>query len=531
MTRIVCAVGQISTQIGRIERGRALQYKCVLVSQISSERVTDLFLVAQTFHPERWTVCALYVLAKLRTTQVQAFATGNMANLIPTETDVPSNSNATRNPSGQGRLAVIFRSLKHRNFRLFFSGQLISLIGTWMQTIAEAWLIYRLTGSSVLLGLLGFVSQIPIFLLSPIGGLAADRWPRRRVVIATQVASMLLGFTLAALTLTGRIRVWEIISLATLLGVVNAFDVPARQSFLIEMVGREDLLNAIALNSSMFNGARVAGPAVAGLLVARIGEGWCFFANGVSYFAVLAGLLMMHIEHSLVAHDGSTPIEKLREGLRFVRRAVPIRTLLLLLGLVSFTALPFSVLMPIFADRILHGGATAYGNLMLAVGLGAMFGALVLATRQELRGLGNLVAYSAIGLGVSLTLFSASRWFWASFAALAMAGFTMMMQFTSTNTLIQAMVPDQLRGRVMSLYSMMFLGMSPLGSLVAGKMAEHIGAPITVALGGLTSLVGGVIFARKWPSARASARDLFAAQGMMRTQSLPKVTSPQEPTA
>jgi MFS family permease len=424
-------------------------------------------------------------------------------------------------------MGIVFRSLKHRNFRLFMGGQIISLVGTWMQTIAEAWLIYRLTGSSVLLGLLGFVSQIPIFLLSPIGGLAADRWPRRRVVITTQVASMLLAFTLAALTLTKRINVWEIIVLATLLGVVNAFDVPARQSFLIEMAGREDLLNAIALNSSMFNGARLAGPAIAGLLVARIGEGWCFFVNGVSYFAVLAGLFMMRIEKSQVAHDGSSPIEKLREGFRFVRHAAPVRTLLLLLGVVSFMGLPFSVLIPIFADRILHGGASTYGWLMGAVGLGAMFGALALAMRQELRGLGNIVSYSAIGLGVSLTLFGASRWYFVSLAALALAGFTMMMQFTSTNTLIQAMVPDQLRGRVMSLYSMMFLGMSPLGSLLAGAIADRVGAPITVVLGGVASLAGGIVFARKWPSMRAPARELVAAQGMMRPQQPPEVTSSQ----
>jgi MFS family permease len=452
-----------------------------------------------------------------------------MADTIPAAEEVQPTSSPTPSPAAQGRLTAAFRSLKHRNFRLFFGGQLISLVGTWMQTIAEAWLIYRLTGSSVLLGLLGFVGQIPIFLLSPIGGLAADRWPRQRVVITTQIASMLLGFTLAALTLTGRIRVWEIIMLATLLGVVNAFDVPARQSFLIEMVGREDLLNAIALNSSMFNGARVAGPAVAGLLVARIGEGWCFFVNGVSYIAVLAGLLMMRIENSLVAHDGSSPIEKLCEGFRFVRHARPIRTLLILLGVVSFMALPFSVLMPIFADRILHGGASAYGDLMGAVGLGAMFGALSLAMRQELRGLGKIVAYSAIGLGASLTLFGASRWFWASFVALTLAGFTMMMQFTSINTLIQAMVPDQLRGRVMSLYSMMFLGMTPIGSLVAGAMADRIGAPVTVALGGLASLAGGIVFARKWPSLRGPARELVAAQGMMQPQPPPAVTSPREP--
>jgi MFS family permease len=453
-----------------------------------------------------------------------------MADLTPTAEEVQPTSNPgspAPSPAAQGRFHHAFRSLKHRNFRLFFSGQLISLVGTWMQTIAEAWLVYRLTGSAALLGWLGFVNQIPIFLLSPIGGLAADRWPRQHVVIATQVASMTLGFTLAALTLTHRIHVWEIIVLATLLGVVNAFDVPARQSFLIEMVGREDLLNAIALNSTMFNGARLAGPAVAGLLVAYIGEGWCFFLNGISYIAVIAGLLMMRIEKSLAVHDGNSPIEKLREGLRFVRHATPIRTLLLLLGLVSFTALPFAVLVPIFADRILHRGASGYGTLMGAVGFGAMCGAFTLAMRQQLRGFGNIVAYSAIALGISLTLFGASRWYWFSLVTLTLAGYAMMMQFTSANTLIQAMVPDQLRGRVMSLYSMMFLGMSPLGSLVAGQMAQHVGAPSTVALGGITSLIGGVIFAFKWPSMRAPARELVAAQGMMQPQPPPEVNSSQ----
>jgi MFS family permease len=439
-----------------------------------------------------------------------------MANSIPAATDVQPTINATPDPFGQGRIAIVFRSLKHRNFRLFFVGQIISLVGTWMQTIAQTWLIYQLTGSAVLLGVLGFVSQIPIFLLSPIGGLVADRWPRRSVVLMTQAASMLLAFILAALTLTGRIRVWEIMCLATLLGTVNAFDVPARQSFLIEMVGREDLLNAIALNSSMFNGARLVGPAVAGLLVAWIGEGWCFFANGVSYLAVIAGLLMMRIVNSQAVHDGNSPIEKLREGFRFVRHALPIRALLLLVALVSFMALPFTVLMPIFADRILHGGASAYGTLMGAVGVGALFGALSLAMRQELRGLGTIVAYSAIGLGASIILFSVSRLYWVSVVALTLSGFAMMMQFAATNTLIQAMVPDRLRGRVMSLYSMMFLGMTPLGSLLAGAVAAHIGAPITVAMGGVASLTGGAMFARKWPSMRAPARELVAAQGLLR---------------
>jgi MFS family permease len=449
-----------------------------------------------------------------------------MADSSPNTSEIASPETPAPGAGGPGRAAVAFRALRHRNFQLFFTGQIISLVGTWMQMVAQSWLVYRLTGSSVLLGLLGFVGQIPIFLLSPLAGLAADRWVRRRVVIATQTASMLLAFILAALTMTNRITVREIIVLATALGIVNAFDVPARQSFLIEMVGREDLLNAIALNSSMFNGARVAGPAIAGVLVAVIGEGWCFLLNGVSYLAVIAGLFLMRIENVKPVHDGGAPLEKLREGFRFARHTRPIRALLVLVAIVSFLALPFSVLMPIFAVQILHGGASAYGTLMGAVGVGAMFGALALAMRQQLRGLGNVVAYAATGLGVSLVLFSVSRWFWISFVILVASGFTMMMQFTATNTLIQAMVPDQLRGRVMSLYSMMFLGMTPIGSLLDGYVANYVGAPITVAIGGLASCLGGLAFARKWPSMRGPARDLVAAQGMMAPAPQPEESGP-----
>ena|SRR5579862_852236 len=442
-----------------------------------------------------------------------------MADSAPTTVEISPATPPAPGPAGKGRAAAAFRALRHRNFKLFFSGQIISLIGTWMQTVAQAWLIYRITGSGALLGLLGFVGQIPIFILSPLAGLVADRWPKRAVVVATQTTSMILAFILAALTMTGHIKgrvgVWEIIVLATLLGIVNAFDVPARQSFFIEMVGRDDLLNAIALNSSMFNLARVAGPAIAGALVAIVGEGWCFLLNGVSYLAVIAGLIMMRIKKSERIHDGAAPLEKLREGFRFVRHTKPIRALLVLVSVVSFMALPYTVLMPIFAVKILHGGASAYGTLMGGVGAGAMFGALALAMRQQLRGLGNFVSYSAMGLGFSLVLLSASHWFWISFTILILSGFTMMMQFTATNTLIQAMVPDQLRGRVMSIYSMMFLGMSPLGSLLAGWLADRIGAPVTVAIGGIASLIGGLAFARKWPAMRGPARDLVAAQGMM----------------
>ncbi|MGH9710354.1 MAG: MFS transporter, partial [Candidatus Acidiferrales bacterium] len=251
------------------------------------------------------------------------------------------------------RWSVMFRALRYRNFQLFFAGQLISLIGTWMDNIAEAWLVYRLTGSSLLLGTVAFAGQIPVFLLAPIGGMVADRWDRRRVVIATQSASMVLAGILAGLTLSGRVKVWEVILLASLMGVVNAFDIPARQAFLVEMVGREDLMNAIALNSSMFNGARIIGPAIAGILVASIGEGWCFFANSVSYIAVIAGLLLMRIGRRVVEEHASA-FEHIAEGFRFVRGTAPILALLLLLGLVSLVAMPYSVLMQIFAARILH---------------------------------------------------------------------------------------------------------------------------------------------------------------------------------
>ena len=445
----------------------------------------------------------------------KACGLAEMTETSPTTVDTQTATPPPPAVAGSGRAAVMFRALKHRNFQLFFGGQLISLIGTWMQTVAQSWLIYRLTGSGALLGLLGFVSQIPILLLSPVAGLAADRWPRRRVVIATQTSSMFLAFILAALTLTNHIQIWEIIALATLLGVVNAFDVPARQSFMIEMVGRDDLLNAIALNSSMFNGARVAGPAIAGVLVALVGEGWCFLLNGISYLAVIAGLLLMRIDKALVVHDGAAPLEKLREGFRFVRHTKPIRALLTLSAVVSFMALPYTVLMPIFAVKILHGGASAYGSLMGAVGIGAMIGALAIAMRQQLRGLGNVVAYCSMGLGLSLILFGASRWYLLSLALLVVSGLTMMMEFTSTNTLIQSMVPEQLRGRVMSIYSMMFLGMTPLGSLLAGKAADRIGAPVTVAMGGLVALMAGFAFVRKWPAMRGPARELLAAQGMI----------------
>src|SRR5579863_8758044 len=292
-----------------------------------------------------------------------------------------------RPASRESKLALAVRALRHRNFQLFFAGQLISLVGTWMQTVAQSWLVYRMTNSAFLLGLVGFASQIPVFVMAPIGGIVADRHNRRRVVIATQTASMILAGVLAALTLSHVIQVWQIMVLASALGVVNAFDIPARQSFLIDMVGREDLMNAIALNSSMFNGARIIGPAVAGILVASIGEGWCFFANAVSYIAVIAGLLLMRIEHAAKLAQEGSPVQLILEGFAFARNTGPIRAILLLLGMVSFVGMPYTVLMPVFADKILHGGARALGILMCSTGVGALLGAASLAARVGVRGL------------------------------------------------------------------------------------------------------------------------------------------------
>src|SRR5438270_5995471 len=278
------------------------------------------------------------------------------------------------------------RALRHRNYQLFFAGQLISLIGTWMDQIAESWLVYRLTGSALLLGTVAFASQIPVFLLAPIGGALADRADRRKILVATQSSMMLLTFVLAWLTLSHRVQIWHVVTLAALTGVVNALDLPARQAFVVDMVSRADLVNAIALNSSMFNGARIIGPALAGIVVAAIGEGWCFFANGVSFLAVIAGLAMMKIDRPRLAIEGS-PLENIIEGFKFVAQSKPVRALMLLLGLVSFTAMPYAVLMPLFADKILHGGAQALGLLMGSSGVGALGGAVTLATRKSLKGL------------------------------------------------------------------------------------------------------------------------------------------------
>ncbi|MHB8215809.1 MAG: MFS transporter [Candidatus Sulfotelmatobacter sp.] len=431
--------------------------------------------------------------------------------LTPTEKSAENGAEVAASPGSRWQVAG--RALRHRNFQLFFSGQLISLIGTWMQSVAQSWLVYRLTGSALLLGSVGFASQIPVFLFAPLGGITADRVNRRHIVIATQVAAMLLALVLAGLTLFHKIQVWHVFVLASLLGIVNAFDIPGRQSFLVDMVGKEDLMNAIALNSSMFNGARVIGPAVAGILVARIGEGWCFFANAVSYIAVIIGLLLMRVQSPVRAAMAS-PLEHMMEGFRFVERTAPIRALLLLLGVVSLVGMPYVVLMPIFADQILHGGARGLGILMGSTGVGALLGALTLAFREGVKGLGRLVAWCCGGFGASLAVFALSHSFWVSVILLLPVGYTMMLQMACSNTLIQVMVPDALRGRVMAVYSMMFMGMAPIGALLGGALADRLGAPVTVAIGGVASIAGACWFGLQLPKIRVEARRLIVAQAV-----------------
>ena len=414
----------------------------------------------------------------------------------------------------ESRTKATLRAFRHRNYRLFFAGQMVSLVGTWMQSVAQAWLVYRLTGSAALLGIVSFASQFPVFLLAPLGGAVADSYPRRRALIAIQAASMMLAFPLAVLTFSNRIQVWEIVVLSILLGVVSAFDIPVRHSFVVEMVGREDLMNAIALNSSMMNTARVLGPAIAGVLVAAVGEAWCFLLNGISYIAVILCLTFITVGNRAHREQDGSRLAAIAEGFRFVLRHRPVSALLILVGLSSLMGTPYMVLMPIFADQILKGGATQLGILMGSSGIGALIGALILAGRRDVRGLGNWVMLGCGAFGGSLILFALSRNFWISVLLLLPVGLTMMVQIASSNTLIQAMVPDQLRGRVIAVYSMMFMGMMPVGGLLGGFLANRLGAPLTVISGGVVCIAGAVVFGLRLPRIRTEGRQLIFAQTM-----------------
>lgn len=440
------------------------------------------------------------------------------------ETGAPIPAPDVENPSIQaapepeaaaGRRRML-RALSSRNYRLYFLGQGVSLIGTWMTRIATSWLVYRLTGSSLLLGVVSFAGQIPTFVLAPFAGVLVDRVDRHRMLIWTQVLAMLQSFAMAGLALAGIITVPEVIALSLFQGLINAFDMPTRQAFLVEMVDRrEDLSNAIALNSSLVNGARLLGPSIGGVLIAVVGEGWCFFIDGASYLAVIASLMMMRVRR-----DGARPkqgrgLAQLAEGWRYVTGFAPVRSILLLLALVSLMGMPYTVLMPVIASTVLKGGPALLGVMMAASGVGALSGALYLARRTTVLGLGRVITSMAALFGVGLVVFSFSRVAWLSAAALVLVGFGMMVQMASSNTIIQTVVSDAMRGRVMSFYSMAFMGMAPFGGLLAGALAHRIGAPRTVAVSGVACMLAAAWFATRLPSLREAMRPVYREIGLL----------------
>jgi len=395
-------------------------------------------------------------------------------------------------------LSARFRALQHRNFQLFIAGQLTSLIGTWMQSTAQLWLVYKITGSAALLGVFTFANQVPILFLASLGGYFGDRYNRHRGVIATQTASMILAFVLAALTLTGRIResrdAWVVILTAFFVGIVNAFDVPIRQAFLVQMVGREDLPNAIALNSSIFNGARVVGPAIAGFAITWFGEGWCFFLNGLSFVAVIVALLMMRIGRIETKPSPESPFKSFMQGFHYVMSDLPTRSALILLSVLSLFGLQYSVFMPVYAQDILKGNARTLGWLMSSAGVGAVLGALHFAARTEYRGLARWIAATSATCAISLVIFSQATLYWLCVVVLFAVGFAATSQMAATNTLIQNRVPDELRSRVMAVYATMFMGVQPIGALLAGGFAKRFGAPHTLMVFGSLLLLGCLVF-------------------------------------
>jgi MFS family permease len=384
--------------------------------------------------------------------------------------------------------------MQHRNFQLFIAGQLISLIGTWMQNMAQLWLVYQLTHSAALLGVFGFASQVPMLFLSSLGGYVGDRFDRHRGVIVTQTITMILAFVLAGLTWTHWIGKWQLIVIAFLVGIVNAFDVPIRQAFFVQMVGKEDLPNAIALNSSIFNGARAVGPAIAGIAIAYLGAGWCFFINGLSFVAVIVALLMMRIEPRVIKPSTDSPLRSFVQGFRFAMSDLPIRSALLLLSALSLFGLQYSVFMPVYAQDVLKSDARTLGFLMSSAGVGAVLGALQFAARTHYRGLARWIAATSLTCSVCLIIFSQAKVFWLCSVTLFVVGFAATSQMAATNTLIQNRVPDELRSRVIAVYATMFMGVQPIGSLIASGVVKHLGPQTTLTVFGSLVLVGSLIF-------------------------------------
>ena len=411
---------------------------------------------------------------------------------------------------------LILRALHHRNYRLFFCGQAISLIGTWTQRVAVAWLVYRLTQSVFILGLVGFVGDLPLFLVAPFAGVMADRWNRHRTLVVIQTLAMGQASILAVLVLTGKEEVWHLVVLSVCLGLIHAFDVPTRQSFLPQLIEkREDLGNAIALNSSMVHGARLLGPSLAGILIAATGEGICFLLNAISFFPVIAALMAMKIQPKVKTAANTRIVQELKDGLAYVSHSVPIRSILLLVGMISLVGMPYQVLMPVFAKDILLGGPRAFGFLVGCSGLGALMGAAYLASRKSVPGLERLIVIGTGFFGVGLITFSFSRILWLSLFIMLFTGFGMMVQMASSNTVLQTIVDDDKRGRVMSFYTMAYRGMIPVGSLLAGTLAATIEAPGTLLLGGVCCLLGAVLFASRLSSLSEAIRPIYVKMGFL----------------
>jgi MFS family permease len=414
------------------------------------------------------------------------------------------------------RVNIIFRSLRHRNYRLFFSGQSISLIGTWMQRIALPWAVYRMTGSEVLLGVVAFASSIPSFLLAPFAGVLIDRWSRYRVMLVTQIISMIQAAVLAWLSLTGNLDIWHIIVLSVILGIINTFDMPARHSFVINMVnGKEDIGNAIALNSMMFNGARLIGPSVAGILLAAAGEGTCFLINAVSYIFVIASLLMMKVTETHEKKERVPMFREMREGLDYVFGFAPIKHIILLLGLVSFMGASSMILMPVYAKEVLQGDSHTYGFLMGGAGAGALLGAIFLASRDTVLRLGRLIPAATALLSAGLIAISLSSSFFISMFLIFFIGLGMMTHTAASNTILQTIADDDKRGRVMSFYTMALMGTAPFGSLLAGWMAKVLGTPWTIFIGGTVCMMGALVFYRRLPELRRMVRPVYVSMGIL----------------
>ena len=408
------------------------------------------------------------------------------------------------------------RALASRNYRLFFAGQSVSLVGTWITRVATSWLVYRLTGSVLLLGIVGFCGQIPTLLLAPFAGVLVDRWDRHRILVVTQALSLVQSVALAALTLGGVITVMHILLLQVAQGIINAFDTPARQAFVSEMVeDRADLPNAIALNSSMVNGSRIVGPSIGGLVIGAVGEGWCFALDAVSYLAVIASLLAMRLVPRVLPSRDTRLRDELATGFRYVAGFAPVRSALLLLSLVSVMGMPYTVLMPAISANVLRGGPHTLGFLMTASGAGALGGAFYLATRSSVLGLGRAIAVAAMTFGAGLVAFSLSRSLWLSLVLLPLVGGGMMITMAATNTIIQTIVREELRGRVMAFYTMAFLGTAPIGSLIAGLLADRIGPQLTIMLGGMSCVAAGAWFAARLPRLRALVRPIYVERGIL----------------